>query len=86
MLAAVVRPYPERVAGQPLEFSFEELSGVFTFRYAPDSKITAPTLISVPTKFRAWTAACDGCEVEKEERQLRVTKTSAAEVTLTLRR
>lgn len=86
LIAAVVRPFPERVAGTPLEFSFDAASGVFRFRYAPDPKVTAPTLVSVPAAFRAWTAECEGCELEKDERHWRVTKTTAAEVTIVLRR
>jgi endoglycosylceramidase len=86
LLAAVVRPFPERVAGRPLEFSFDAASEVFKFRYTPDTKVTAPTLVSLPTKFRDWNATCEGCEVEKEERQLRVTRTFAEEVTVTLQR
>jgi hypothetical protein len=47
-LDAVVRPYAMRVAGEPLEMSFDLHKRVFelTFRHDPD--ITAPTVVFVP--------------------------------------
>lgn len=79
---AVIRPFPERVAGTPLDFSMD--AQVFRFRYTPDSKVTAPTLVSVPASYRAWIAECEGCELERLDHQLRVVKTSAPEVVITL--
>lgn len=79
---AIVRPFPERVAGTPLDFSFD--ARAFRFRYQPDAKVQAPTLVSVPSAYRAWTVSCDGCEAVMEGGHVRVTSTSAAEVTVTL--
>jgi endoglycosylceramidase len=62
-LDAVVRPYPMRVAGDPIDWSFDDTSSTFTFHYAPDRAVSAPTLISVPTRAFPNPAhvSCGGC-------------------------
>jgi endoglycosylceramidase len=61
LLAALVRPYPERVAGTPIDWAFA--GGVFTLRYHPDPAVTAPTIISLPARAAEGGAdvACGGC-------------------------
>lgn len=83
---AVIRPFPERVAGTPLGFSFDAAAHVFRFTYRPDAAVKAPTLVSVPSAYAGWTVSCDGCSAVMEPGHVRVESTSAAEVTLTLTR
>lgn len=47
-LSAVVRPYAQKVAGEPLNMRFEPELGIFTFSFRHDSAITEPTEIFVP--------------------------------------
>lgn len=49
LLGALVRPYPERVAGQPISYAFDPMTSTFTFAYAPDQSPLA-TQISVPVR------------------------------------
>jgi endoglycosylceramidase len=44
----LVRPYPERVAGDPIDWTFA--NGAFTMRWHPSEKIAAPTIVSVPKR------------------------------------
>ena len=47
-LEAVVRPYPRRVAGEPLEMSFDLKSREFAFSFRHDDNVEAPTELFVP--------------------------------------
>jgi hypothetical protein len=63
VLAEVVRPYPERVAGSPVSWELDETLQRFTLRYEPDTAIEAPTVIRVPPRFypNGYRVVCDGC-------------------------
>ena len=84
---AVVRPYPERTAGTPVELSFEPVGRVFRYRWRPDPQVQAPTLISIPsgTWPGGFDATCTGCEAKAEGLRLRLTSSGAGEATLELR-
>jgi len=47
-LRAVVRPYPRRVAGEPLHISFDVRHGLFEFSFRHDPTVDAPTELFVP--------------------------------------
>jgi hypothetical protein len=47
-LEAVVRPYAGKVAGKPLEMTFDLKSRTFDFAFRHDPTVTAPTKIYVP--------------------------------------
>jgi hypothetical protein len=47
-LEAVVRPYAHKVAGEPLQMSFDIDSRVFSFEFRPDATVSAPTELFVP--------------------------------------
>jgi hypothetical protein len=59
LLDAVVRPYPERVAGDPVAWSFEDERLVLVYRRDPD--IAAPTVIAAPR--RRWPGGAAVTEV-----------------------
>ncbi len=63
LLDAVVRPYPERIAGDPQAYAFDASTRTFTFNYSPDPKITAPTVLVVPDRVypQGFTVECGGC-------------------------
>ena len=68
-MAALVRPWPERVAGAPESYTFDATTSTFTLTYHPDAATTAPTVIMVPD--RAYpdgytvVEACGGCATER---------------------
>lgn len=85
LLDAVVRPFPMRVAGQPLEYAYDGAARRFSFSWIPASK--GETEISVPERALAsgYQATCSGCELTREPGRLRVTSApSGQETTLIL--
>jgi len=46
----LVRPYPPRVAGTPLAFSWDKSSGVFELRWRGARDVTAPTEVYLPAR------------------------------------
>ena len=63
LLDAIVRPFPLRVAGDPVSYAFDEKTSAFTLSYRPTAAITAPTLISLPARVypSGYTVSCTGC-------------------------
>ncbi len=49
-LDALLRPYPQAVAGDPLEMSFDLQTGEFQFRFVHDPEVTEPTIIFAPRR------------------------------------
>jgi len=44
----MVRPYPMRIAGEPLSFSFDQNTKIFTLQYQEQPGVTGPTEIYIP--------------------------------------
>lgn len=87
LLDALVRPYPERVAGDPESWSFDRSSGVFTLHYRPDRTIEAPTTVIVPERAypSGYQVDCGGCAWEKADGGIAITKPAAGdEVAITI--
>jgi endoglycosylceramidase len=63
LLDVLVRPYPERVAGDPVSYAFDAGTRTFTFVYRPDRALAAPTELRVPARVYAsgYQVDCDGC-------------------------
>ncbi len=61
LLAAIVRPYPERVAGEPISITFDEVTRVFTLEQT--SGAAGSTIISVPARVYPRGIHCEGCTV-----------------------
>jgi endoglycosylceramidase len=55
---ALVRPYPARIAGDPVAWTYDDAAGELVVRWRPDPAITAPTEVIVPPR-----RAPDGVEV-----------------------
>jgi endoglycosylceramidase len=74
LMRALVRPWPERVAGTPTSFAFDGKSSTFTLRYHADRKLTAPTEIMIPARVypAGYQVRCGGCTVERDEGRLRI--------------
>ncbi|GMU60349.1 MAG: hypothetical protein AMXMBFR34_21120 [Myxococcaceae bacterium] len=82
---AVVRPYPERVAGTLDSFSFDAATRVFEVAFTPDATVTAPTVLRVPSSAfpGGFRVTCQGCTATGLPGRLEVQATGGA-VRLTL--
>jgi endoglycosylceramidase len=83
----VVRPYPMRVAGDPIAYAFDMTTKTFTTSWTANAAIGAPTEISVPPRVypNGYAVTCDGCTTEMADGVLRVTSTPSGTITLTLK-
>ena len=50
LIDAIVRPYPARIAGEPLAWSYDETARALEVTWKPDGGVTAPTLIVTPAR------------------------------------
>ncbi len=64
VLARFERPRPERIAGWPITWAFDDDAGLFELRYTGDAAVTAPTELFVPEG--EWALTCDGETVASE--------------------
>jgi len=61
----LVRPYPRRVAGVPLSWSWQPEERVFTLRWEDRAGVTGPTRVSLPAARHypdGWVVTCDDPE------------------------
>jgi len=67
LVDTVVRPYPDKVAGDPIAYAFDAASTTFTFTYAPDASAALPTELAVPDRIypNGYRVDCGGCRYEK---------------------
>jgi len=83
MIAIVTRPYPQRVAGDAVQYAWN--AGALTVTYTPNRTISAPTLIAVPPAFRPATVSCGDCTFDTEEPGVRIlTPPSGDTATITI--
>ncbi|HEY4239187.1 MAG TPA: cellulase family glycosylhydrolase [Kofleriaceae bacterium] len=77
LVGAVVRPYPEAVAGQPLSYAFDATTSTFTLTYVPED-LGVPTVISVPARVypSGFTVEC-GCTVTEQPGEVLLSGASA---------
>jgi endoglycosylceramidase len=70
---ALARPYPERVAGDPISYAFDETTGAFTLVFRPSAG-AAPTELVLPARRYGPGASveCGGCQVERVEGRVRL--------------
>jgi endoglycosylceramidase len=66
LVDTLVRPYPARVAGDPIAYGYDAASSTFTFTYAPDRSLRLPTEIVVPPRGypSGFSVDCGGCTWE----------------------
>jgi endoglycosylceramidase len=84
-LAALVRPYPQRIAGTPRGISYDPGTATFLFRYQPERLSTAVTEVFLPERSfpGGYQVSCTGCSYEIAGSHLRLTADADAdEVTL----
>ncbi len=90
-LQALLRPYPMKIAGEPLEMDFDCRSGVYRFRFRHDPQVSAPTELYLPAyqyPHGCQVSVSDGeAQVDLAEQRLIYHHTRAqAEHTLIIRR
>ncbi|MBK8938829.1 MAG: hypothetical protein IPM79_14680 [Polyangiaceae bacterium] len=74
LVSTLVRPWPERVAGDPLSYAFDAATSTFTLSYRADPAISAPTETVLSRVYPSgYAVQCDGCEIEEAGPILRVT-------------
>jgi endoglycosylceramidase len=63
LLEVLVRPYPERVAGDPVSYGFDAATATFTFVYRPDRALALPTELRVPSRVypTGYQVECGDC-------------------------
>jgi endoglycosylceramidase len=72
MLAIVTRPYPQRVAGDSVQYAWDGAAHTLTLTYKPNRSIKSPTLISVAPAFRPATVSCGDCTSDTNEPGVRI--------------
>jgi len=72
----LARPYPERVAGDPIAYAFEAATSTFRFSYVPGGGATS---ISVPARVypAGYQVECGGCTFHQEAGALVIDKPPA---------
>jgi len=71
----VARPYPARVAGDPVSYAFDAATSAFTFVYTPDPSLAVPTEVIVPARVypNGFTVDCAGCVAAPQGDELVIT-------------
>jgi endoglycosylceramidase len=81
LLDQVVRPYPMRVAGDPLPWDWDDVTKTLTVSYHANAHVKAPTEIALPPRVYQSDVkvSCDGCEWGQNGGTLVVTKPPAGD-------
>ncbi len=83
----LARPYPERIAGDPVTWSFDEATATFELSYRPDRDLTAPTEIAAPARAypTGFAVSCGGCTFDLTSTGVTIAAPAAGDlVTVTL--
>lgn len=66
LVDAIVRPYPARIAGDPVSWSYDDAARALSVSWRTDPAITAPTVIIAPARVypNGVTVECGGCTVD----------------------
>jgi endoglycosylceramidase len=79
LLDVLVRPYPEKVAGDPISYAFDAATHTFTFVYAPNPSLLWPTEIVVHNRYLLdYQVDCGDCEYVRRDDELLITKPPSA--------
>lgn len=86
LLDAIVRPAPVRIAGDPIAWTYDDVTRTLALTWTTDARITAPTVVAVPAKVypNGVVVECGGCTVEEAPGEVRLGVIAAAEQTATI--
>ncbi len=84
----VVRPFPERVAGTPGAYAFDDATQTLTFSFEADAPPRSVTVLSLPASWRGLDVTCTGCLWTRDARPVVFVTTivGASTVVISLRR
>ncbi|MBI2522609.1 MAG: cellulase family glycosylhydrolase [Bdellovibrio sp.] len=87
LMRALVRPYPERIAGTLHSYAFDHKKKEFRVRYIPDSAIQAPSILAIPPRIfpHGYQVNCHDCRFEKEAGRLLIWSQTGSVEEITLR-
>lgn len=82
LLDTLVRPYPERVAGDPIAYGFDPATKTFTFTWKPAH---GETRIEVPSRTypSGYAVDCGGCSYTMDGAELVIDSATTGSVTIT---
>jgi len=85
LIDAIVRPYPERIAGQPLTWEYDDVTRTLVVTYQSDGSIKAPTVLVAPARVypAGVEVTCEGCSAVVHGDEVHVTS-AAATATVTI--
>jgi endoglycosylceramidase len=83
LIDAIVRPYPERIAGEPLGWIYDDATRALEVAWRADPAVTAPTVIVTPTRVypNGVEVVCDACSVAHGDGEVAITGGSAVTIT-----
>ncbi len=88
LFGVLIRPYAERIAGTPLQSSYDPTTQVYTLTWTPDATSTVPTLIRLAPRLypKGYQASCgmNACTITTTDTGLSVSTSASGSVTLTL--
>jgi len=88
LVNTLVRPYPERVAGDPISYAFDAASARFTVTYTPDRSQKQPTQIVVPARVypAGYHVECGDCAYTMQDGEVVIdTPPTGSKVTIGIR-
>ena len=85
LLDAIVRPYAERIAGEPVATDYDDTTRTLAVTWRPDGSIGAPTVIVAPARVYPGGVGitCEGCTAVDHGDEIHVTS-AAASATVTI--
>ena len=76
LVDTVVRPFPAKVAGDPVSWTYDAATSTFQFTWKPDLSLTLPTEISIPPRRypKGYQVECGGCVSQMQMGKLVITQ------------
>ncbi|HTM21513.1 MAG TPA: cellulase family glycosylhydrolase [Kofleriaceae bacterium] len=74
LVDVIARPYAERIAGQPIGWSFDETTSTFELRWHADAGIAAPTEIVIPSRAypAGFAVSCGDCSYQEIDQGVQI--------------
>jgi endoglycosylceramidase len=76
LVNTLVRPYPERIAGDPVSWTYDPATSTFTLTYHASPSVSAPTVIAVPPRLytNGYAVDCGGCASSESAGSLTISR------------
>jgi len=85
-LEQIVRPYPPRVAGNPISYSFDQTASRFELRFTPKGAADRQTEIVIPQRIypSGVNVDCGGCNVTQQGQRLFLSQPTTSPATIAI--